>query len=365
MRIFLSLKMFLRKLFLVVFFAFSQCTFAQTITDISDTSIHSSFRGMSVVNDNVVWVSGSKGTIGITVNGGKTWSWHKVLNFESSDFRSIYAFDEKNAIIASAGTPAVILITENGGLSWNERFISSDSAMFFDGIDFWSKSHGIIFGDPVNGRMYLSETFDGGKTWKEIPFLQRPQLDSGEAAFAASGTTIRVIGKNEVWIATGGVVSRLWHSIDGGHSWTSKKTPMLQGQPSRGIFSIATFWYPVHGRFSEGVFKHKENGIAIVGGDYANDSLAIDNCFSSADKGDHWATIVDFPHGYKSCIELAKFNHGKVRWICTGTSGSEICERDGWHAIGQGYHTVRQARKGKAVYFCGGKGTIGKLEMGN
>jgi len=29
----------------------------------------SSIRGISVVNDDVVWVSGSKGTVGITTNG--------------------------------------------------------------------------------------------------------------------------------------------------------------------------------------------------------------------------------------------------------------------------------------------------------
>ena len=338
----------MRKIFLVVFVMFLQILSAQSITDISDTSVHASFRGMSVVNDNVVWVSGSKGTIGVSENGGKSWSWHTVLNFEKSDFRSIYAFDAQHAVIASAGTPAVILATDNGGISWNERFISTDSAMFFDGIDFWNNRHGMIFGDPVNGRMYLSETFDGGMTWNEIPFEQRPQLEPGEAAFAASGTTIRTVGKNEVWIATGGTASRIWHSIDGGHNWIVKSTPILQGKPSQGIFSICIF----------GTTK-----LVIIGGDYSHDSLATDNWFSSSDNGNHWGTIIAFPHGYKSCVELVMISRKKVRWVCTGTSGSEICEKDGWKNIGPGYNTVRQARRGKAVYFCGGKGKIGKLQM--
>jgi photosystem II stability/assembly factor-like uncharacterized protein len=338
----------MRKIFLVVFVLFSQLIFAQSIINISDTSVHASFRGMSVVNDKVVWVSGSKGTIGVSDNGGKSWSWHKVVNFEKSDFRSIYAFDAKHAVIASAGTPAVILVTDNGGISWNESFISNDSAMFFDGIDFWNDKHGIIFGDPVKGRMYLSETFDGGRTWNEIPFEQRPQLDSGEAAFAASGTTIRAVGKNEVWIATGGTVSRIWHSINGGHTWTVKSTPILQGKPSQGIFSIEVLG---------------PKSLVIIGGDYAKDTASGDNWFYSFDSGRSWSVLGTFPHGYKSCVELVKFKGKKAQWICTGTSGSEISEANGWRNIGPGYNTVRQARKGKAVYFCGGKGSIGKLQM--
>ena len=51
-----------------------------------------SIRGLSVVNDKTAWVSGSKGTIAITNNGGKTWDWQQVKGFEKTDFRDIEAF---------------------------------------------------------------------------------------------------------------------------------------------------------------------------------------------------------------------------------------------------------------------------------
>ncbi len=302
---------------------------------------------MSVVNDSMVWLSGSKGTVGFTSNGGKTWNWHNVQNFEKSDFRSIYAFDAENVVIASAGTPAVILLTNNGGKTWEQKYFSNDSAMFFDGIDFWNDNHGIIFGDPVKGRMYLSETFDGGKTWIEIPFIQRPQLENDEAAFAASGTTIQCVGKKDVWIATGGLVSRVWHSTNGGHKWMAMKTPIIQGKPSTGIFSIKV------------IFK---TNVVIVGGDYANDTVSKNNCFYSDDKGNYWSKLVFFPHGYKSCIELMYFEKYSW-WICTGTSGTEILDRGGWRKIGEGYNTVKQSKKSGTVYFCGGNGRIGKLNI--
>ena len=41
-----------------------------------------SIRGLSIVDDHVAWISGSKGTIAITTNGGKTWNWQQVKGFE-------------------------------------------------------------------------------------------------------------------------------------------------------------------------------------------------------------------------------------------------------------------------------------------
>ena len=50
---------------------------------------NASLRGLSVVNDNVVWVSGSNGTVGKTTNGGKNWKWFTVKGFEKKEYRSI------------------------------------------------------------------------------------------------------------------------------------------------------------------------------------------------------------------------------------------------------------------------------------
>jgi len=72
---------------------------------------HSSFRGLSVVSDKVIWVSGSNGTMGKSVDGGANWEWIVVPGYEKRDFRDIEAFDEKTAIIMAIAAPAVILKT--------------------------------------------------------------------------------------------------------------------------------------------------------------------------------------------------------------------------------------------------------------
>ena len=50
---------------------------------------------------------------------------------------------------------------------------------------------------------------------------------NGEAAFAASGSSITVIGRRDVWFATGGTAARVFHSIDQGLTWSVANTPML------------------------------------------------------------------------------------------------------------------------------------------
>lgn len=315
----------------------------QTNAQLAD-SVKSGFRGLSVVNENVIWMSGQKGLVGNSYNGGKKWNWNRVKGFENSDFRSIYAFDKKNAVVATAGFPAAILFTSDAGKSWTTSFISKDSAMFFDGIDFWDSKHGMIFGDPVNRRMYLSETFDGGKTWKEIPFEDRPQLQNGEASFAASGTTIRVLPNGQIFIATGGIVSRLWHSRDYGHHWEVFNTPILQGKPSQGIFSIA-FYDSLHG--------------IIVGGDYLNDSLLGNNIFMTNDGGKTWIAPDYKVQGYFSCV-VYFCKHSMI--VVTGTKQTLSSANTGGDFSRMFYtdetnaNSIRviSTKRGENIYFCGG-----------
>src|ERR1700748_207636 len=96
-------------------------TFGQKVTVIQQGRA-SSLRGLCVVNDKIAWVSGSKGTIAITKDAGKTWAWQQIKGFEQSDFRDIQAFSDKEAIVMSSGTPALILKTLDGGSTWQVKY---------------------------------------------------------------------------------------------------------------------------------------------------------------------------------------------------------------------------------------------------
>lgn len=329
---------------LLCFTAFSQ---SLTLQDCK-VEVKSSFRGLSVADDHTAWVSGSSGWIGKTINGAKQWKFKQVSDFEKLDFRSLYAFDSQNAIIANAGSPARILKTIDGGNSWQVVYQNHHPDAFLDGIDFWNDREGMIYGDPIEGRMLLLITKDGGQTWTEIPKSQRPVVNEGEASFAASGTGIRCYGKSKVIISTGGKSSRLFVSGNKGSNWTVLAPPILQGKSSTGIFSVAI-------RDKQGI---------VVGGDYLQDSLTVKHVMLTRDAGKTWQTPVTPTRGYRECVEYIS----NEVLIATGPSGTDVSYNEGkeWQPLSdeKGFHVVRKARNGKLIVVAG-NGKIGWVSKGD
>lgn len=303
-------------------------------------AINSSFRAVSVVDNDVVWISGNNGWVGRSTNGGKNWIFKQISNFDSLDFRSLYAFDSLTAIIANAGSPAFVLKTSDGGKNWKVVYENNSPSIFIDGIDFWDRNEGIIYGDPIEGRMFLIRTKDSGSSWKEISWESRPVLEQGEASFAASGTGIRCIGKNKLIIATGGAVSRLWISKDKGIRWNSLVTPILQGYPTTGIFSVAFF--------------DQTKGI-IVGGDYQRDTLKTNHVFYTLNSGAQWLYPSKPTRGYMESVEF--INDSVV--MATGPQGTDISFDSGinWKSFSneKQFHVIRKARKGSLIIAAGNR----------
>ena len=103
----------MKKIFLSIIICFlAQYAGAQTVTIVAK-AVKSSMRGLSAVDDKTVWVSGSGGNVGLSVDSGNTWKWIKVKGYEKTDFRDIEAFSAKTAIIMGIDTPAIILKTND------------------------------------------------------------------------------------------------------------------------------------------------------------------------------------------------------------------------------------------------------------
>lgn len=300
-----------------------------------------SLRALSVVDDRVAWASGNKGTVVKTIDGGKTWNRMKVTGFEILDFRSLYAFNAKEAVIVNAGSPAYVLRTHNGGEHWNVVYTSSHPDAFFDGIDFWNDREGLLYGDPIDGRMSMLRTRDGGKNWETE--TSAPPLEKGEASFAASGTGIRCYGKSGVMISTGGTVSRLWFSEDSGQSWVSSQPPVIQGKSSTGIFSAA---------------RWDGKKVVVVAGDFEQPASSERNHFLSRDGGMTWVPPYKPVTGYRECVEVIR----SKLLIAVGPGGAEISMDAGvnWKSIPapEGLHVVRKARRGKMVFAAGSQGNL-------
>jgi hypothetical protein len=334
-------------LFVLIFLWIPSSIYAQHI-EVLQQGKPASIRGLSVVDDQVAWVSGSKGYVAITKDGGKNWTWKQVKGFEKSDFRDIEAFSDKEAIMMSSGTPALILKTTDGGENWRVKYQNTDTAYFFDAMDFDTPKHGLVLGDPIKGKFVLMETRDGGETWQ--PFKNAPDALPGEAAFAASGTCLRM-NKDEIQIVTGGSVARrlVYYDDKSNGVWAETDLKLKQGKVSQGAFSIA-------------------NGDCrvIVGGDFQKDkltdSVAEYWCYNGTYAGGPALLPKTPPAGYQSCVE----HISDQTFLSTGTPGSNLTADGGntWIKIdGTSYNVCRKAKNGKLVLLAGDGGRIGVFKL--
>jgi len=331
-----------RPVILMILFLMSIVGLRAQSTQVLQKGKDTSLRGLSVVDDSVAWVSGSKGWTAISKDGGKNWDWKQLKGYENLDFRDVEAFSASKAILLSSGTPAVILLTTNGGTSWKEVYRNESAEIFLDGMDFWDSGKGIVYGDPINSQLVLLQTKDGGLSWQNISAQNKISLQEGEASFAASGTNIRTGKGGKVWIATGGTQSRIFRSKDYGMSWDSTKLPLIMGKNSTGTFSLA--------------FYKNKFGVA-AGGDFLFDTLREDNLALTKNSGKTWIKPQISTFGYRSAVEYLSKNE----LLATGPSGTDRSVDGGktWKNLSEsGFHTVRKAKSGKLVLLTGGNGRI-------
>jgi len=328
-----------RSLSLLVCLLLAAPLFAQQ-ADSLNVGVNTAIRALQVVNDSVLWFGGNKGWLGRSSDGGKNWKLWQPAG-EQADFRSLQAIDALNAIAATTTRPANIIRTHDGGKTWKRVYQSRDTTVFINGMDFWNENDGVLFGDPIENRLFLMRTTDGGRSWDNFPDEQKPIFAAGEACFAASGTAIRAVGDSTLVIVSGGSVSRLWYSYDRGQSWQNTKTPLQQGLPSMGAFSVAVA---------------PDSHYVVVGGDYTAEDLAVAQ-IGLLDSGIWWIPRTS-TRGYRESVAVID----TFFWLATGPSGSDITFNGGldWQALNdvKGMHTVQKARSGQSVFMAGNRGVI-------
>jgi len=310
-----------------------------------DSKTTASLRGLSAVSEQVAWASGSRGSVIKTVDGGATWQDVSVEEADTLDFRDIAAFDENTAIILSAGLPAVIYKTTDGGQSWQQKYFTTKEGTFYDAMDFWNDQEGIAFGDAIDERLLILRTSDGGQSWQELPYEQRPQALEGQGGFAASGTCLRTVGENQVYIGLGGDEASVHYSMDKGETWQKTISPLQSGEPTAGIFSID--------------FKNEKEGL-MVGGDYRGDSLTRINAAYTIDGGTSWFPVMAGmkPQGYRSGVAIWRdyvFAVGRESCDYYKEGNSKYLPMEGQ------YYAVDVSIDQKAVWVSGPRGSVGKL----
>ncbi|WP_330460832.1 oxidoreductase [Streptomyces sp. NBC_00820] len=308
------------------------------------------FRGLAAVDRDTAWLAGTGGTVLRTTNGGAAWRDVSPPGAADLEFRDVEAFDARRAVVLAIGEGEASRVyrTDDGGASWTESFRNTDPKAFYDCLAFFDRRHGLAMSDPVDGRFRILSTSDGGRSWRLLPTAGMPAALDGEAGFAASGQCLVTAGPKDVWLATGGGArARVLHSGDRGVTWTATDTPVLAGDPARGVFALA--------------FRDRAHGIA-AGGDYRPGQASPRSVAVTADGGRTWRSADTPPPAYRSGV--AWLPHSRTAALAVGPTGTDLTTDGGrtWHTIDTGSYDTVDCAPGLGCWAAGEKGRVARLE---
>ncbi|MCF4101802.1 oxidoreductase [Gillisia sp. M10.2A] len=305
-----------------------------------------SIRAIEIIGNDVAFAA-NNGVYGLY--NSKTGGWrNNVQKYDTiiPEFRAV-ASTSTDFLMLSVGNPALLYKTGEKG-SMELVYKEEDEKVFYDAMAFWNDKEGIAMGDPTNDCLSVIITRDGGNSWKKISCDNFPKSEEGEAAFAASNSNIAIKGNN-VWLLSGGMKSRIFHSEDRGVIWKVYDTPLLQGAPTSGGYSMD--------------FYDEKNGI-IVGGDYTKPDENTKNKAITADGGKTWTLISNGKDpGYKSSVRYVPGKEGK-EIIAIGFTGIHYTKDAGmsWDKLSsEAFFTIRFLND--SVAYGAGKNRIARLKF--
>lgn len=317
----------------------------QTLHSAGDISL----RGLSSSdNAKILYATGNKGTILRSPDSGKTWSNLHIENTETQDFRGVRAFGPDVAYVFSVGNDnkSHIYKTTDAGKTWQIKYSDPRPAFFLDGLVCRTEKICFAISDPIDGKFPILHTEDG-EHWSELPQSSEPAALPTEGLFAASNSSLILCGpnKSDIFFATGGPAARVFHSTDDGHSWTVTTTPVLSGNATAGIFSLAC----------------NDQTLVAVGGDYRKPDATQSVAAYSTDFGATWHLSDKPPSGYRSAVTAVR---PKI-WIAVGTNGVDISTDNAlhWAPVNQLNANAVLALDPHTVVTAGLKGLITQLKI--
>ncbi len=263
-----------------------------------------SIRPITVSADKV-WYAADKNRVGsINLKDSRKLERSIMKDSLKLEFRSI-AQTSNSIFIVNVGNPALIYKFSKDLLIKKLVYEEHNPKVFYDSMQFWNDQEGIVVGDPIDNCLSILITRDGGTTWNKVSCNSLPQVEEGEAAFAASNTNI-VIKGNTTWIVSGGKKSRVFISPDKGITWKVYNTPIIQGETMTGIFTAD--------------FYNNKIGF-IAGGNYEKPQQNFGNKALTTNGGKTWKLVAENQgFGYASCIQYVPNSNGK-QLVSVGASG--------------------------------------------
>lgn len=306
-----------------------------------------SIRAIEPLDENRVWFAADKGRVGL-IDGDTP----KLATIKYGDsllhFRSIAKTKEAMFVLSIAHPAILYKIGFDGKEATNieQVYMEIGKNVFYDSMKFWNDKEGIAIGDPVQNCMSIIITRDGGNSWEKLPCDNLPEIEKGEAAFAASNSNIAVF-EDKTWIATGGKKSRVMYSSDKGETWKIYDTPIIQGKAMTGIYSID--------------FYDSKHGI-VFGGDWNQKKDNKGNKAITKNGGKSWKLISDGEGpGYRSSVKFVPGTEGKGI-VAVGSLGISFSNNAGetWKELSsEGFYAIEFVND--SIAFASGDGKISRL----
>ena len=295
------------------------------------------FRGISAPDTNSVWLSSDQSQVWhYTIGTG--WENRSPKGYEGVMWRDIEAFDEKTALILSAGSPGLVLRTSDAGRNWMEVFRDDDPKIFFDAFDFID-SIGRAFSDAQGNYIGLIETRDWGKTWhKWNGDTSALRSFKNQGGFAASGTCLKLVAPDETLIVLGGPEASFKRFTE--NNSIHRKLPLDFGEPSKGAFSIS--------------FKNSDTLIA-VGGDYRADSLSAKSVALSYDGGEKWFLATDWTDVQNFYWSSVDWTGNKIVLSSRFKTAISLNNGESWDILPNGFYSFDRG------WFSGPNGKLARL----
>lgn len=273
-------------------------------------------RAISVSENNVFYAADKNRIGSINTSTGKKIALNIKKDSIKIEFRSC-AKTADSFFALSIANPALLYKFSNDLLIKKLVYTEQHENIFYDSMQFYDNLHGIAVGDPIDGRMSIIVTKDGGETWKKNSPENSPNLVDGEAFFAASNTTIN-LKNGKTWVVSGGKKSRVFYSEDQGITWKIIETPIVQGETMTGIFTAD--------------FYNDKIGI-VAGGNYEKPTQNFKNKAITINGGTTWKLIGEHEaFGYSSCVQFFPKSEGK-RMVSIGLTGLYVSNNFGLNWI--------------------------------
>lgn len=337
---------------LILLFTFSACEKKYQPREFVKISIEkfkidsASIRAIEIVNDSSIVYASSNGTIGILTGNGKFLGTQKIMTDTIvPHFRAI-AYTQEAVFALSIENPALLYRYKNNEIELVYKEVHDK--VFYDSMKFFDELNGIAIGDPTDKCLSVLITRDGGKSWGKMDCENLPEIEAGEAAFAASNTNIAIVAEN-AWVVTGGLKARVFHTPDMGLTWKVYDTPMIQGKNSTGIYSVD--------------FYNERQGI-ICGGDYTDMQGNYANKAITQNGGKTWEVVSENTEPkYVSCVQYVPNTQGK-EVFAVSENGVFYSKSSGktWDKVSdEGFHAIRFVNENTA--WVSGNEVIAKMTI--